>query len=74
MFHWEHVVPVKSIRDACETAGSVEAVFKILKTTIRVAWVLKSEDSELTKLGFSYKRPDPTAAYLAAKIELLDGP
>ena len=70
-FHWEHVVPVSAIRAACLEADSESAVFEILRTRARVAWILKAEDSKLTRLGFRHKRDEPDAAYLQAKIELV---
>jgi hypothetical protein len=36
-----------------------------------IAWILKTEDRELNRLGYRYRRPDPHAAYLAAGIDLL---
>lgn len=71
VFHWEHVDPVSCIQVACEGAGGEEAVLKILKTRLRIAWILKREDRELTRLGVKTKRPDPEGAYRAAKIVLV---
>jgi hypothetical protein len=59
LFHWEHVDPVSCIQEACEGAGCEEAVLEVLKTRLRIAWILKREDLELTRLGFRTKRPDP---------------
>jgi hypothetical protein len=71
VFHWEHVDPVSSIQEACEAAKSEEEVLGILNRRLRIAWILKEEDQELKQLGFRSKRPDPDAAYLAAKIVLV---
>jgi hypothetical protein len=71
VFHWEHADPIACIQEACEGAGSEEAVLEILKTRLRTAWILKREDRELTRLGFRSQRPDPEAAYGAAKIVLV---
>jgi hypothetical protein len=68
LFHFEHVQPVSAIRSLCETAESEEAVLDILKTKLRVAWILKTEDAELTRLGYRHKRCDPDRAYGEAKI------
>lgn len=74
VFHWEHVDPIGCIQQACEAAGSEDAILEILKTRLRIAWILKQEDRELTKLGFRSKRPDPEVAYQAAKIVLVKPP
>lgn len=71
IFHLEHVIPISSVQKDCEEAKSEEAILKILKTRLRIAWILKREDRELTRLGYRSKRLDPEGAYLAAKIELL---
>jgi hypothetical protein len=71
LFHWEHVDPIACIREACERSESEEAILTILKTRLRIAWILKREDRELTQLGFRSKRPDPDSAYRAAKIVLI---
>jgi hypothetical protein len=51
-FQWEHVNPGSSIQAMCEQAKSEEAIQEILKTRLRIAWILKREDQELTRLGF----------------------
>lgn len=71
VFHWEHVDPISSIQEACETAGCEEAILEILRTRLRIAWILKREDRELTRLGFRSKRSTPEDAYRAAKIVLV---
>jgi len=71
VFHWEHVDPISCIQEACEGAGSEEAVLEILRARLRIAWILKREDRELTRLGFRSSRPDPEDAYGAAKIVLV---
>src|SRR5262249_38012358 len=71
VFHWEHVAPISSIQEACEGAGCEEAVLEILKARLRIAWILKREDRELTRLGLRSNRPDPEGAYRAAKIVLV---
>jgi hypothetical protein len=71
MFQWEHVCTVRSIQARCETAQSEDAVLQILNSCLRIAWILKREDKELTRLGYGNVRDDPDAAYSEAKIELL---
>jgi integrase/recombinase XerD len=71
IFHFEHVVPVSAVRTACCHQNSEGAVFAILKSRLRVAWILKSEDAELTRLGHRSNRPDPDAAYRNAGIRLV---
>lgn len=70
IFHFEHIVPVKSIRDECISANSEKEVHEILVQKLRVVWILKSEDRELTKLGYRSNRPDPEKAYFEAGIEI----
>jgi hypothetical protein len=71
MFHWEHVDPISCIQLACEGAADTESVLNLLRTRLRIAWILKCEDKELTRLGFRSKRPDPEEAYRGAKIVLV---
>lgn len=73
-FLLEHVRPVSALRDRCVAAGTLEGVFEVLKSELRVAWILKDEDDELTRLGYRSKRPDPDAAYRHAKIEVVRQP
>jgi hypothetical protein len=71
VFHWEHVDPISCIQKACVRAGDAEAVRSLLQARLRIAWILKREDRFLTQLGFRSNRPDPEAAYRAAKIVLV---
>ena len=70
IFHFEHIFPVKSIRAECISANSEKEVHEILINKLRVVWILKSEDRELTKLGYRSNRPDPKKAYFDAGIEI----
>lgn len=69
VFHREHVIPVKSIRDRCLVAESANQIIDALKSA-KVAWILKSEDRKLNQLGFRTNRPDPADAYRKAGIIL----
>jgi hypothetical protein len=69
IFHWEHMVPVKAIRDRCRAANSQEEVLEILATQICVVWILK-RTLNLNRLGYRIHRDDPAAAYRHAGIEL----
>lgn len=71
LFHLEHVNPISCIRKKCEMAKSEDETLGILKTQLRIAWILKEEDDKLTRLGYRYKRDDPEGAYRAANIVLL---
>jgi hypothetical protein len=73
-FHWEHVNPVSGIQNKCMEAKSEEAILETLKTSLRIAWILKREDQELTRLGYRSKRVMPDEAYGHAGIELLKFP
>lgn len=70
IFHWEHVQPVSAICDLCITCSSVNDVQGILQEQLRVAWILKAEDAELSMLGYRSKRGNPDAAYSEARIRL----
>ena len=70
VFHFEHFVPVLSVRNACLKARSKAAVLDVLKSQLRVAWILKSEDRMLTRLGYRSQRSNPSLAYRAANIKL----
>lgn len=69
--HLEHVVPVLSVRTACVTAADEDTIVEALKAA-EVAWILKSEDYELSRLGYRSRRTDPATAYRDAGIELVD--
>lgn len=71
VFHFEHFHPVGEIRALCLSAESVSEITQIILDRLRVAWITKDEDKRLRELGFSTKRPHPTAAYEAAAITLL---
>jgi hypothetical protein len=71
VFHWEHMDPISCIQEACAAAGSEQTVLEIMRTRLRIAWILKREDRELTRLGFRSDRPDPEGAYRAANIVLV---
>jgi hypothetical protein len=70
VFHFEHVEPVGTWIDAVCEQTSVDGVLAVLKRGFRVAWILKVEDRELTRLGFRHTRPNPDIAYQSAGIQL----
>ena len=70
VFHFEHVQPVSVIRDICLKSASEAEIQGVLEQKLRVAWILKAEDAELTRLGFRSKRDNPDAAYSQAGIRL----
>jgi hypothetical protein len=74
LFHFEHVNCVKDLQRACLKETTHGAILDILKTRIRVAWILKSEDACLSRLGYRSDRPDPSVAYKEAGIELVVSP
>lgn len=67
----EHVTPNRVMREAAVEADSVDAIVEIIRRHYRVAWILKSENDELNRLGFRTKRPDPDDAYRQAGIVLM---
>jgi hypothetical protein len=70
IFHFEHTRTVAAIREAACDQPTVEGIVEVLRRDLRLAWILKSEDRELTRLGYRSKRPDPEDAYRAAGIKL----
>lgn len=69
VFHLEHVVPIGSVRARVLASHDLDEILDALEQ-LRVAWILKSENAELTRLGFRSTRPDPEAAYAEAGIVL----
>ena len=69
IFHWEHFLPVSVLRRRLLSLAdpSTQSIAPILADA-DIAWILKQEDLELTRLGYSSDRDDPTAAYSAANI------
>lgn len=70
VFHVEHMVPVSVLRAACLAADDEGQVLDVLANRLRVVWILKSEDDELTRLGFRSRRPDADEAYRQAQIAI----
>lgn len=71
IFHWERVDPISCIQEKCETAESAQEVQEILRTRLRIAWILKDEDRQLTGRGSRSNRPVPDVAYRKAEIILI---
>lgn len=69
IFQWEHVQTIGAIRQKCLDASSPQEIERHLNE-ISVAWILKTEDRHLTKLGYRTTRLDPDKAYRDAGIEL----
>ena len=72
IFHWEHFVPVSVLRRRLlglvdPTASSVTSIL----AAADIAWILKAEDVELSRLGYRSQRETPLDAYLAAGIEFV---
>ncbi len=71
-FAWEHFWPVRELRVALEALENpTERRVRAILRRASIAWILKVEDRELTRLRFGSRRPDPPAAYRKAGIELL---
>jgi len=64
----EHFRPVSWLRDRCTEASSAADTLRILVNEVVVIWVLRSEDKELRRLGYRFKRPNPHKAYREANI------
>jgi hypothetical protein len=71
IFHREHMIPISSLRQKCIEGPEVETVLQIIQKEIKIVWILKTEDSELSKNGHRHKRPDPKGAYKKAGITLM---
>lgn len=70
IFHFEHMIPVLSLRSLCLEANSEIEIFHILKEKLKIAWILKEEDKKLTSLGYKSNRENPEQAYSEAMIEI----
>lgn len=75
VFAWDHFHTVYELRRRLDALKkpSIIRVRKVLRHA-SVAWILKTEDAELTRLGYRSRRPDPVAAYREAGIQLLGDP
>jgi hypothetical protein len=71
IFHREHMIPISSLRQKCIEGPEVETVLQIIQKEIKIVWILKTEDSELSKNGHRHKRPDPEGAYKTARIKIM---
>jgi hypothetical protein len=71
LFHYEHVNPVSELRRRCLQDLRTDSILEVLNRGVRVAWITKEEDRELTRLGFRSYRQDPEEAYRLAGIELM---
>ena len=72
LFHWEHFVPVSVLRKRLlgltdPTASTVVSVL----SSADIAWILKSEDVELSRRGYRSDRETPNDAYLASGIHFV---
>ncbi len=70
VFHCEHVMPIRSLREKCKALDTAEEIVDALDADLRVAWILKGEDRDLTAAGYAFNRPDPDDAYREVGIEL----
>jgi len=71
IFHREHMIPISSLRQKCIEGPEVENVLQIIQKEIKIVWILKTEDSRLSKNGHRHNRPDPEGAYEEAKITVM---
>jgi len=70
LFFLEHMVPVSTIRKECLKACSVKEIKTILRSKVRIVWILREENDTLNALGYRYKRTDPIEAYSRAGIHI----
>jgi hypothetical protein len=72
VFHWDHFVPVKEMLNALLKLDHPDiARTRRILNGASVAWILKSEDQELNRLGFKANRKNPRDAYKQAGIRLI---
>lgn len=73
IFHLEHVVPVKKLAKEILDARKepTEKIVEILLSA-EIAWILKSEDNELTKRKFRSNRSNSMECYRTCGIELVE--
>ena len=67
----EHMVPVSALVYACLNQPDERGVLDVLTERLRVVWLLRREDREITLLGFRHKRPDPDEAYRLAGVRMV---
>ena len=70
-FELDHVETIGAMTAAAMKVTTPEEMVELIRRTYRVAWILKSENKELNRLGYRIKRPDPDVAYREAGIELM---
>ena len=71
IFQYEHMMPVNELRKLCLQRSDVKSTIRLLREQHLVAWILKEEDQEITRLGYKQNRPDPQKAYREAGIKLI---
>jgi hypothetical protein len=72
IFHWDHFVTVSSLRERLLALNPItEDGARAILRNASGGWILKEENARLDQLGYRSKRPNPRAAYRAAKIELI---
>jgi hypothetical protein len=76
VFAWDHYYTVYDLRRRMKelVKDSKNATEKQVLAVLRlscVAWILRTEDQELNRLGYRSRRPDPDMAYKEAGITLL---
>jgi hypothetical protein len=74
IIHWEHFIPVASMRHRVIEAKNVEAVQSIIEEA-DIVWVTEKEDARLKKKGYKSKKRSTSKmaheAYKACKIKIL---
>ena len=76
IYHWEHVLPVSQIMllllEGTSEDYNLDRMISLLRS-VDIAWILKEENAELTRLDFSTRRPIiPWLAYKEANITMVD--
>jgi hypothetical protein len=72
VFAYDHYVPVAELRRQLEDLEKPsERQIRGILSQASVVWVRRGENAELDRLGYRSRRPDPAAAYEAARIILV---
>jgi hypothetical protein len=70
LFLLEHWMPVGMMCEACVSLG-VDEIISYLDETLKIVWITRDEDRQLTRLKYRTRRPDPANAYAKAGITLV---
>lgn len=71
IFKLDHVETIGTMTAAAMEVTAPGEMIKLVRRQYRVAWILKTENNELDRLGYRTRRSDSARAYREAGIELM---